>query len=589
MNDRPDSSQRKAIFAPFNQSVIVTAPPGYGKTYVMPRRIEYLIKSGHLLPPERVLGLTFTNAAASEMKSRLENRINRKFLGFIDAITFHSFCYQVLCSYGNIINLGTNFGILLEKEKRKSFETFLNNLNVTLEEDDWYRYQEWEREVVLKLIDPISIDRDPNFQRFWKYHKVEQIQRNEIDFNHLLFFTHHIFQSHPEILEIYRRVYRYILVDEFQDTNPIQFQLLRFLVLGSEVTDHTKMPISPVFIFADDWQSIYRFLGAVPQKQIAEAKNAFQCYEISLTEDHRTSSPSLSFFGRILRQLENYDKRTPFPDLPIFILPDSGSMAIHVNDQVSNWVESGISLHEIAILARHKWQLKKVEGSLSFAFLSVPELQVDSLEQNQIFSSLIQISKAKLWEKKGKLHELLVQRVIPSTNMREGEKFIQRTLIELAHTYDLQFPNLTIAKKARRMVNEALLEINWGQQLRQLCRDKIFVGTLHSAKGLEFHAVALVHLDKNSFPYWRFTCQYCMNPKLKDSLSLEEKVGDEWRVFYVGVTRAREKLTLFSSATDEKGYSTPISCLITEDLQKLLNLNDSRSTNLTRYPIRCER
>jgi DNA helicase-2/ATP-dependent DNA helicase PcrA len=125
MSDIPDASQRKAIYAPAGQSVLVTAPPGYGKTYVMPRRIEYLIKSGALVPPERALGLTFTNAAASEMIARLEQRVSRKYLDYVDAMTFHSLCYQVLRAFGNDLSLSRDFRILPEGEKRAYFRAFV--------------------------------------------------------------------------------------------------------------------------------------------------------------------------------------------------------------------------------------------------------------------------------------------------------------------------------------------------------------------------------------------------------------------------------------------------------------------------------
>ena len=98
-----DNNQRKAVYLPYTESAIIEAPPGHGKTFVMARRIEFLLQSGYIKPPKKILGLTFTNAAAGEMLDDIKLRINGKHLDLIKVMTFHSFCYKILRAYGNLL------------------------------------------------------------------------------------------------------------------------------------------------------------------------------------------------------------------------------------------------------------------------------------------------------------------------------------------------------------------------------------------------------------------------------------------------------------------------------------------------------
>jgi len=589
MSEIPDESQRRAIYAPCNQSVLVTSPPGYGKTFVMPRRIEFLIKSGKLIPPERALGLTFTNAAASEMLTRLQMGVSTKYLDYVDAMTFHSFSYRVLRAYGNCLGLAADFRILPEQEKRKHFKEFVEKQVQRFHESQWYDYSEWEKTRVLKLLSEGLMEEHSLFADFWQTHKAQQIARNEVDFNHLLWFATKLFRSHPEVLEIYRRVYRYILVDEFQDTNPIQFEILRLLVRGHDNQSDPKMPARPVFIFADDWQSIYGFLGAVPKEQISKAKELFHCQGRELTEDHRTASPALSLFGRILRKPETSGIEAQSLDIPLVVLSNPIEMAERVDLQASEWIASGIPLHEIAILARERKHLSKVQKVLSHDFLSVPDLQARGLEQNPVFVILTKLSIDQS-AGYGSLQRILKERTQRRV-LAEGEEYIRATLLDLAGNYDLRYPGLRLSERAKFMANEALLEINWGHQLHRLCKDRIFVGSLHSAKGLEFRAVAIVHLDQDSFPAWFFICRHCKDREGIEGQSMEERMEEEWRVFYVGVTRARKHLALFSSACSFDRYGrehlTPVTCLVGPPIWNYLDIVDCRDHRAQANTIRC--
>ena len=553
MSDIPDLSQRNAIYAPHDQSVLVTAPPGYGKTFVMPKRIEYLIKCDKLAPPQRALGLTFTNAAASEMVARLERRINPRYLEYVDAMTFHSFCYRALQGYGERLSLDGHFRILTENDRHDVFRRLVEEEGHRYDAGLWDRYNTWGREVVLRMSPGYTTVESPLFTAVSHKFQQWQLANAAVDFNHLLWFAFQLFELHPDVLEIYRRAYAYVLVDEFQDTNPLQFAILERLVKGHKHEEQAHVHSCPVFIFADDWQSIYGFLGATPKEQIEKAVQSFNCHRTELTEDHRTASPALTLFSRLLRRSEERVGDEPCPKIPFTVSPDAQTMGAAVNAQVEAWVRDGIALHDIAILSRTADQMTEIQSALTVPYLSVPELQAGRLERDPTFTLLCNLASGSK-STDGSLRQAL-QRSPSDAASAQGSSFIKRILIQMAANYDLRFPRLSLNVRARMMSNEALLEINWGQQLRSMGRDKVFTGSLHSAKGLEFKAVAVVHLERDGFPQWFFTCQHCRREggPLQNS-AIRNLVQDEWRVFYVGVTRASERLALYSCAINARGY-----------------------------------
>lgn len=108
-----DENQKKAVFLSPLTSAIIEAPPGYGKTFVMARRIEYILQSGFIIAPQKILGLTFSNSAAGEMLDDIRVHLHPNFVGQVKVMTFHSFCHKVLRSFGNVAGISRNFDILV--------------------------------------------------------------------------------------------------------------------------------------------------------------------------------------------------------------------------------------------------------------------------------------------------------------------------------------------------------------------------------------------------------------------------------------------------------------------------------------------
>ena len=291
-----DKNQHKAVFLPFEESAIVEAPPGHGKTFVMARRIEFLIESGYIKAPKKILGLTFTNAAAGEMLDDIKSRIMGKPLDLIRVMTFHSFCYKILRAYGNLLGFDRNFQIISEVEQTRVLREVSARLSLPLEEA---QYSEWRKEVHLKNNPNYSSQYSSVASRIYQEY-VGELGSAKADYDNLLLKTIELFERFPAVLDSYRSVFQYILVDEFQDTNPLQFKFLLSLVFGNKLSKTEEETVAPVFILADEAQAIYRFQAATPEN-IKAAKESFNCTEIKLDVNYRSNSESIINLTKAMR------------------------------------------------------------------------------------------------------------------------------------------------------------------------------------------------------------------------------------------------------------------------------------------------
>jgi len=255
-----DDKQKEAINLPFNKSALILSPPGFGKTFIMTKRIEYLLRRGDVKKPYQILGLTFTNAAANEMKRRvleiLPNVSNQVLI-----FNFHSLCFMILKYYGYKIGLKKDFLILSsnkaqkEKDRLLENEIYNNHLN-NKSKNIFLEFKSWYTEKIIKNNNYHSKNH-LIFNKVINNYKEYLKQNNCIDFDFLLFFTIELFEEYPKILEYYRKSFYYILVDEFQDTNPQQYLILKYLINGNKNFPSKKKRIN-FMIFADELQSIFR-------------------------------------------------------------------------------------------------------------------------------------------------------------------------------------------------------------------------------------------------------------------------------------------------------------------------------------------
>ncbi|HEY75754.1 MAG TPA: ATP-dependent helicase [Thermoflexia bacterium] len=568
-----DPSQQRAVFFPLDSSVLIVAPPGHGKTFVMTKRISHLLESGKVKPPARILGLTFTNAAAGEMRERIQGDIGP--VENVDITTFHSFCYVVLRAYGNVVGVDRKFTVLTEGKAKESLRSILKSVleeegtcppGATQYGDDDIpdEFAKWCRERILKMDKTYTHLRlQAVFEQMLSRFRQRMLEESLIDYDHLLWYTKVLFEEHPEILELFRGVYRYILVDEFQDTNPLQFKLLELLALGHRGTVR-KWPARSVFILADPQQAIYEFQGAVPAN-VEQAKRVFGCATLKLTKNYRTTSPLILSLGAVLRGASTTYAGSELGKVPLFLCPSPTEEAAAVVTQVERLLSEGVPLHEIAILARSGWRLRRVRETLAspsngIPAVFVPDFSAREIERNhaEIFRALESIIEQR--EETGRLVANL-NRICRELGITPDEDEVLRIMRQFAARYDAgQYRRAPLWERAQSFLNEVLLEINWGEVIRKVVRDKVFVSTIHGVKGLQFEAVIICGLENFLFPS-RYICWPCVHTGRRNVLP---QIAEESRILYVGITRSRSQVALYASRLGGKNEdkSRQLCCLL---------------------------
>ena len=286
-----NSIQKQAV-TQIEGPVMVIAGPGSGKTRVLTYRIAYMIQQG--IPPHQILALTFTNKAAREMTERIENGVNGRVSG-LWAGTFHSLFARILRFEAKHIGYPSQFTIYDTDDSKSLIRSIVKEMN--LKSEDYPANQILSRISSLKsnLITPRTYEQDEKlmtsdrignrraFHKIYSEYVARCKQAGAMDFDDLLYRLYELFQRFPEILAKYRQRFRYILVDEFQDTNFLQYAIIRKL---------TKYKGSPenICIVGDDAQSIYAFRGATIEN-ILDFERDFKSAKVFKLEQNYRSTP----------------------------------------------------------------------------------------------------------------------------------------------------------------------------------------------------------------------------------------------------------------------------------------------------------
>ena len=340
--------------------VMVMAGAGAGKTKVLTTRISYII-SELGIPQNNILAVTFTNKAAGEMKERISKMLDID-TRFMWVSTFHSFCARLLRMEINALPPFTNkFNIADEEDSLKIVKDVMNDLGIDT--------KEYKASKIRGLI-----SRSKNFNEFHikddllrevflevskAYH--EYLSANNIlDFDDLIIKTIELFKKNPNILEKYQNKFQYILVDEFQDTNALQYALIFML----------SARYHNIFVVGDDFQSIYSFRGAKIENINKFRKDFLETKLILLEENYRSTNQILNLANLVIKNNPNQIKKTLFTQNPdgekpfYYKASTSYDEVMFVIDKIKSLVASGDSYNDIAILYRANYISKNIEDLL---------------------------------------------------------------------------------------------------------------------------------------------------------------------------------------------------------------------------------
>jgi len=587
---------------------LVIAGAGSGKTRVLVHRVAYLVEKG--VHPDEILLLTFTRRAAEEMLKRatllLDERCSR-----VSGGTFHSFANLTLRKYAKALGLKSSFTILDESDAEDTINLIRTQMGFNKGEKRFPRKRAI-LEVISKSInksadlEDVLYDEYPQFMEFLDeikkireaYHKYKR-EKNLLDYDDLLVCLKNLLSNHQDIRQLLSRKYKYIMVDEYQDTNKLQAHIVCLLA-----SEHKN-----IMVVGDDAQSIYSFRGA-NFKNIMDFPKLFKDSKIiTLEENYRSTQPILNLTNEVIRRAkEGFEKnlytKNKGQQQPIFVdLQDENAQSKYIADKILELREEGRELKDMAVLFRSGWHSNDLE--IELASRNIPFLKyggqkfVEAAHIKDIISYLRIIYNAS--DQVSWLRALLLipgigpksaQKVIdeiialkysiPSTlgsikNKEDLSKLLEllknvspddaepAKIIEkflgyyqplLKNKYDDFHKRLNdldslirIAsryKSLEKFLTDMALDppersiIEAGRKDRD--DSPLTLSTIHSAKGLEWHTVFLIYVAEGHIPSYL-------------SLESEEDIEEERRLFYVAATRAKENLFLLKPHTDRSPRS----------------------------------
>ncbi len=558
-----NTEQQKAVS--YNEGpMIVLAGAGSGKTRVLIHKVLYLIQEKGFDPTE-ILMVTFSNKAAGEMRERMELALHTPSLPIVS--TFHSLCARILRRHGVHIGIPHNFVIYDTQDQLATIKECISLLYIDPKQARPKAVLETISSAKNQMIDVKMYSEFAKgyFQEFvaniYPVYEGMLTENNALDFDDLILKTLRLLREHEEIRDFYQESFKYILIDEYQDTNVAQYQLTK--LLGGKYKN--------ICIVGDFSQSIYSFRGA-DYRNLEKFKRDFpQSKTFQLSQNYRSTQSILNAAYSIIANnslhpiLKLWTENAAGSDLVIHQANDGHREAEYIIEKIHELQRhnSDLKLSDVAVLYRMNAQSRTIEEV--FLHLGVPYKLVggvrfyDRREVKDVLSYLSLLSNPNDKIAKKRLEKLgkrrfsafaeyqkeftennfietektidILDRVLQKTKYLEkydeddGEDLARLENIKELRSVAIEFPNLI-----QFLENVSLVEAEYlPDQKTSDPNNAITLMTLHAAKGLEFKVVFLVGMEEGIFPH-------------SQSMFSVSDVEEERRLCYVGVTRAKEHL-----------------------------------------------
>lgn len=357
--------QQKAIFQT-EGPVLILAGAGSGKTTVLVNRIAYIIKAG-LAEPWQILAITFTNKAAGELKDRIE-AVGGEGADEVWAATFHSTCARILRRWGDRLGFSSHFTIYDTDDSRRLMKEIMKQLNI---DEKFLSHKTVLNEISKykdKMKEPKDVKTDASYDSRLKYiaqayelYQQRLMTSDAMDFDDLICYTIKLFEQNQDVLEFYQRRFKYIMVDEYQDTNKSQYRLISLL---SQARNN-------LCVVGDDDQSIYRFRGATIEN-ILSFENEFKgAVVIRLEQNYRSTGTILDAANNVIKNNIERKGKTLWTENPqgeritVHTAPNEREEAMFIARTILDGVAAGRNFSDYAILYRMNAQSNAVEQALS--------------------------------------------------------------------------------------------------------------------------------------------------------------------------------------------------------------------------------
>ena len=599
-----------------NGPCMVLAPPGSGKTLIVTERTRYLIEESGVRP-DQILVITFTRYAAREMKQRFERLTAGKNYP-VTFGTFHSIFYGILkCAYG----IGAN-NLMSEKESSVLLQEVLDQTNIesTPEVED-------EEELVRELLREVGMVKNglyhlkdfhskyltqDEFAEVFRSYEHQKKELKKFDFDDMLVQCYALFRKKPEILQGWQKRFQYILIDEFQDINRVQYEVIRMLAA----------PRYNLFVVGDDDQSIYGFRGAKPELMLYMKQEFPSLRTISLTVNYRSTEFITGAAARVILHNDTrfYKRVQSFrgrgQNVHVQEVLDEQEEAQYVTEEIQKKLDQGIKPGEIAVLFRAAVQARMISEILSehripfemrdyvtnfyrhfivkdmMAYLQLAAgkrdrslflticnrplryLARNSMENRQVnFEDLRKFYCDKDW-----MLDIIDQfdvdvRMMKNMAPYAAIQYIRKKigyddfLKEYAEKHQISWKQLMdvmaeLEERSKNFKSYDEWEIHIAKYTQELeeqqakarkikgeRENKVQLMTIHSAKGLEFEDVFVIHANEGEIPHQK--------------AEKKDEIEEERRLFYVALTRAKNNLCI-SYITQKNGNSIKPSRFVEE-------------------------
>ncbi|MDR0377538.1 MAG: UvrD-helicase domain-containing protein, partial [Spirochaetaceae bacterium] len=356
-------------------AVLIIAGAGSGKTRVITYRIAYMLEKG--IPQSAILALTFTNKAAREMETRVKELTGRK-LQNLTVSTFHAFGVKVLREEIEVLGYRKNFSIYDETDRNQLIKDSLRECRISTEKVDLYALAQLFSNVKIGRLD-WGKGADSAYEGVYQEYQQGLKVFNALDFDDLLTLPIRIFEERPDILQKYRKRYRYIMVDEFQDTSLTQYRLMRLLALGcpprpdlppAAGTGEPEKPAANVCVVGDDDQSIYSWRGANYENILLFERDFPGMTEIKLEQNYRSTSTILEAANGVIANNSNRKEKTLWSGnsggkpIELFHPENENAEADFIAEQIRELrVREGLKYDDFGVLIRTNSMTRRLEES----------------------------------------------------------------------------------------------------------------------------------------------------------------------------------------------------------------------------------
>lgn len=593
LNDR----QKEAVLYG-DGPLLILAGAGSGKTSVLTKRVAYLIKERNV-SPKNIVAITFTNKAAKEMKERIIKEVGKE--GYdIQISTFHSFGLRIIKENYEKLGYEKNFTIIDSDDSLTVVKKILKDMGIdtTRFNPKFIKNQisSCKNEMVTpeKYKNLVNDELSDITYKVYKKYQDTLLRNNSLDFDDLLIKPIELFNKYKEVLENYQELFKYVFIDEYQDTNEAQYILSKMI----------SAKYKNICVVGDDAQSIYSWRGANFKNILNFEKDYKNAKVILLEQNYRSTKTILNAANSVIKNNINKKDKNLWTDnslgekIKYVRTNDEKDEASYVTREIRNLVNNGVSLDDIAVLYRTNAQSRTIEEGFlnsnipyrivgAFAFYSRKEIKdllaylklIYNTKDDVSLMRIINYPKRKIGAKT--IENLSMDAVLNGTSMFDvissGKELEFKKLIlemkeksevlsltetidmvldksgikselESEHTLeaDIRLENLNEFKSITKTFEEEsgiasledfLNEVSLVSDVNDQKNDnspKVTLMTIHAVKGLEYKYVFVIGMEENIFPHIN---------------SCEEDGGieEERRLCYVAITRAKEKLYLVNA------------------------------------------